>query len=165
MARKKVQADPVLRDWPSVDTALRDIRECVHTLKELEVERDRRMDDVRTAYTEKATPLQNRIKRLEGDVKTFVDAHRAELTGKSRRLNFGSVGYRISSRLVIPNGKAAEILAALKSLGRNECYKVTETLDREALKRQPPDFLESLGMYINQRDEFYYDVQEPEAEG
>lgn len=44
---------------------------------------------------------QNRIKRLEGDVKEYVDAHRAELDGKSRTLVFGKVGYRASSKLML----------------------------------------------------------------
>ena len=35
------------------------------------------------------------MKRLEADVKEFVDAHRAELDGKSRALVFGKVGISI----------------------------------------------------------------------
>lgn len=105
-----------------------------------------------------ALPLQNRIKKLEGDVKAYADAHRAELTGKSRTLNFGTVGYRISSRLILPASKAAEAIAALKALGRKEFIKTTETLDRAALLRQPVELLNQIGAYIQQRDEFYYDV-------
>lgn len=32
MARKKVISAPALADWGAVDNALRDIRECQHTL-------------------------------------------------------------------------------------------------------------------------------------
>lgn len=104
MARRKVTAAPVLPDWAAVDGALRDIRECEHALTELGVDRDRRIDSVKEEYSKMALPLQNRIKKLEGDVKAYADAHRAELTGKSRKLNFGTVGYRISSRLTWPPG-------------------------------------------------------------
>ncbi len=164
MARRKVTAAPVLTDWAAVDSALRDIRECQHALTELGVDRDRRIDAVKDEYSKMALPLQNRIKKLEGDVKAYADAHRAEMTGKSRTLNFGTVGYRISSKLVLPAAKAAEAIAALKALGRKEFVKTTETLDRAALSRQPAEFLEQIGAYIRQSDEFYYDVSGEEAE-
>ena len=164
MARRKVTAAPVLADWAAVDGALRDIRECEHALTELGVDRDRRIDNIKEEYSKMALPLQNRIKKLEADVKAYADAHRAELTGKSRTLNFGTVGYRISSRLILPASKAAEAIATLKALGRQEFIKTTETLDRAALLRQPVELLNQIGAYIQQRDEFYYDVSGEEPE-
>ncbi len=164
MARRKVTAAPVLPDWAAVDGALRDIRECEHALTELGVDRDRRIDAVKDEYSKMALPLQNRIKKLEGDVKAYVDTHRAEMTGKSRTLNFGTVGYRISSKLILPAAKAADAIAALKALGRKEFIKTTETLDRAALLRQPVELLNQIGAYIQQRDEFYYDVSGEEPE-
>lgn len=164
MARKKVAAEPALRDWAAVDTALRDIRECRHALTELGVEKDRRIDGIKDEYARNALPMQNRIKRLEGDVKEYVDAHRAELTGKSKTLNFGVVGYRISSKLVLAANKAAEAIAALKAMGKDSLVKTTETLDREALKKQPLDVLEQVGAYVKVMDEFYYDIGDQSAE-
>ncbi|PWM58588.1 MAG: hypothetical protein DBX91_08525 [Subdoligranulum variabile] len=164
MARRKVTTAPVLADWAAVDGALRDIRECEHALTELGVDRDRRIDNIKEEYSKMALPLQNRIKKLEGDVKAYADAHRAELTGKSRTLNFGTIGYRISSRLILPASKAAEAIAALKALGHKEFIKTTETLDRAALSRQPVELLNQIGAYIQQRDEFYYDVSDADPE-
>ena len=59
-----------------------------------------------------------------------------------------------------------EDIAALKALGRKELVKTTETLDREALKKEPPALLESIGAYIRTRDEFYYDIsgEQPEVQ-
>ena len=129
MARKRVASEPVLRDWAAVDATLRDIRECRHALVELGVEKDRRIDGIKDEYTRNATPLQNRIKRLESDVKDYVDAHRAELCGKSRVLTFGTVGYRLSSKLVIASSKVAEAIAALKAMGKGELVRTSEALD------------------------------------
>ena len=44
MTRKKVTSVPALADWGAVDNALRDIRECQHTLAEMAVQRDRQID-------------------------------------------------------------------------------------------------------------------------
>lgn len=128
MARKKVTSEPVLRDWAAVDTALRDLKECRHTLAEMGIDLYRRVDSLKDEYNRNAQPLQNRTKRLEADIKEFVDAHRAELDGKSRTLVFGKVGYRSSSRLMLAPAKVAEAISALNALGRKELIKTTETL-------------------------------------
>ena len=77
MARKKVTSVPALADWGAVDNALRDIRECQHTLAEMAVQRDRQIDSIKADYAQGALPLQNRVKALESDVKAYVDLHRA----------------------------------------------------------------------------------------
>ena len=88
----------------------------------------------------------------------------AQLVSHSKRaLNFGVVGYRLSSKLVLPKGRVEDVIAQLKALGRDNLFKRTETLDREALRREPAELLCKLGAYINQTDEFYYDVSEAEA--
>lgn len=160
MARKKIPAVPTLTSWEDVNQALRDIRECNHSLKELEVVRDRAIDESKAAFTEQATPLMNKIKELEVDVKTFVDAHRAELEGKSRNMVFGVVGYRISHKLMLAPSKVAEAIQTLKRLGRYDLIKTSETIDREGLKKQPEELLVQVGAYIRPSDEFYYDLQE-----
>lgn len=157
MARKKVTSVPALADWGAVDNALRDIRECQHTLAEMAVQRDRQIDSIKADYAQGALPLQNRVK-------AYVDLHRAELDGKSRALNFGTVGYRVSSKLMLASSRVAEAIATLKVLGHAELIKTTETLDREALKRQPGDILQQVGAYIRTVDEFYYDVSSKEAD-
>lgn len=81
MARKKVTSVPALADWGAVDNALRDIRECQHTLAEMAVQRDRQIDSIKADYAQGALPLQNRVKALESEVKAYVDLHRAELDG------------------------------------------------------------------------------------
>ena len=108
--------------------------------------------------------MQNRMKALESDVKAYVDMHRAELDGKSRTLTFGTVGYRVSSKLMLASGRVAEAIATLKALGHTELVKTTETLDREALRRQPGELLQQVGAYIRTVDEFYYDVSTKEAD-
>lgn len=71
MARKKVTSVPALADWGAVDNALRDIRECQHTLAEMAVQRDRQIDSIKADYAQGALPLQNRVKALESEVKAW----------------------------------------------------------------------------------------------
>ena len=61
---------------------------------------------------------------------------------------------------MLSTSKVAEAIATLKAMGRTELIKTTETLDREALKKQPQNVLEQVGAYIKVTDEFYYDVED-----
>lgn len=157
MARKRITAEPALRDWQAVDSALRDIRECNIALTELGAELERRRVAAQEDYNSTALPLQNRIKRLEADVKEFVDAHRAELCGKSRTLTFGTVGYRRSSQLRL-NQSAEDTIALLEAIGHAELVRVTKSLDRVALLRQPPELLDKIDAWVKTTDGFAIDV-------
>lgn len=164
MARKRIVTEPALRDWQAVDGALRDIRECNIALKELGAELDRRMVAAKDDYNNASLPLQNRVRRLEADVKEFVDAHRAELCGKSRTLTFGTVGYRRSSQLKL-NQSAEDTIALLEAIGRAELVRVTKSLDRAALLRQPAELLDRIDAWVKTTDGFHIDVTSDVPEG
>ena len=163
MARKRVVTEPVLKDWQAVDDALRDIRECQHALTELAVEQARRIDREKDECKCKAAPLNNRIKRLEAEIKEFVDSHRAELTGKSRCLTFGTVGYHLSSKLVT-NLKDEDTIALLEAMGRTEFIRITKHLDKEALKKQLCGLLDKIDAWVKIADNFSYDTTDPQPE-
>lgn len=163
MARKRVVTEPVLKSWQAVDDALRDIRECKHALTELDVEQARRIDAIKVECKNNAQPLNNRVKRLEADIKDFVDAHRTELTGKSRTLTFGTVGYRLSSNLKL-NLSDADTIAMLEAMGRTEFIQVTKKLDKAALKKQSSEFLDKIDAWVKTTDGFGYDVTDPEPQ-
>ena len=95
MARKKVTSVPALADWGAVDNALRDIRECQHTLAEMAVQRDRQIDSIKADYAQGALPLQNRVKALESEVKAYGTASLAAAISyitTGRRIWNGSAG-------------------------------------------------------------------------
>ncbi|MEG1406820.1 MAG: host-nuclease inhibitor Gam family protein [Ruthenibacterium sp.] len=160
MAHTKIKSTPALASWTAADDTLRDIRALKHSMAEMDVEKNRRIDAIKDEYSKAALPLQNRVKRLEADIKEFVSAHRAELNGKSRRMNFGIVGYRLSSSVVVAANKMADVIAKLKGMGHHECIKTVETLDRKALGRCPVNVILDVGAYVKQTDEFYYDTDD-----
>lgn len=163
MARKRVVTEPTLKSWQEVDDALRDIRECKHALTELSVEQARRIEAVKGECRNSAQPIENRAKRLEAEIKEFVDAHRSELTGKSRVLTFGTVGYRLSSNLKL-NLTEADTIALLEAMGRTEFIQITKKLDKVSLKKQSSEFLDKIDAWVKTTDGFSYDVADPEPE-
>ena len=109
-----------------MDAALQEMRECRFSLTELDVEQKRRIDDLKGQYKERETALQNRYKRLAAEVEEYVSAHRAELTGKSRRLKFGVVGYRLSSSLVTEISARSDTIAASGGHGTHGAHQGDE---------------------------------------
>lgn len=91
MARKKVTSVPALADWGAVDNALRDIRECQHTLAEMAVQRDRQIDSIKADYAQGALPLQNRVKALESEVKAFQPQRQCGSVAQARRTVCGRI--------------------------------------------------------------------------
>lgn len=164
MAHKKVTAEPKLRSWGDADDALRQIHEAKNTLAELDAEQNRRIDTVKEECKKMAQPLKNRVQQLEADLLAFSDAHRCEMDGKSRRMSFGTVGYRVSSKITVATSKMGEVLARLKGMGLTQCIKVTETLDKEQLRKQPADIIMEVGASISSKDEFYYDLDHTELD-
>lgn len=162
MPHKKVTAAPKLRSWSDTDDALRQIHEAKNTLVELDAEQNRRIDVIKDECKKMAQPIKNRIQQLEADLLAFSDAHRSEMDGKSRRMSFGTVGYRTSSKIVVAASKVGEVIARLKGMGLTQCVKTTETLDKEQLRRQPADIIMEVGASISSKDEFYYDLDHTE---
>lgn len=157
MARKKVSSKPVLNSWSDVDKVMRELQESQNCIAELDIDLSRRVAELKDEISGKKLPFANRIKRLEGEIKEFVDMHQAELDGKSRRLTYGRVGYRLSKKLIVPKGNMDGIIQRLKAIGKNDCIKIEEKLDREALKKCPLELILSVGAAIDEKDEFYYE--------
>lgn len=160
MARKQVTTVPALQSWADVDEALRLIAEAAGRLSRLELTANEQATAIKQAALAEGKPIRDRIAALEKMVSNFAAYHRDELQGKSRRLNFGQLGYRLSTRTVIPSGKEPEIIAALRDHGMDDCIVVTERIDREALRRYPLEDVQRCGADIKQTDRFWYETAE-----
>lgn len=156
MARIKVKPEPELRDWSAVDDALQDLQECGIRLTELELTQKRQINAANDEYKRAAEPLSRRRVRLKAEIEEYVSAHREDLTGKSRKLIFGSVGYRKTSNFIFANSKVKAAIIKLKELGlAAACIETTETVKRAELKKQPQEVLDAVGARIEEKDEFY----------
>lgn len=159
MARIKVEPEPELRDWSAVDDALQDLQACCIRLKELDLKQQRQINLAKDEYKHAAEPLKQRVKRLKAEIEEYVSLHREDLTGKSRKMLFGTVGYRKSGRLILANSKVKAAIAKLKELGLGSvCIETTEKLKRTELKKQPQEILDAVGARLSDRDEFYIDL-------
>ncbi|MCD7948291.1 MAG: host-nuclease inhibitor Gam family protein [Oscillospiraceae bacterium] len=161
MARKRVTEAPALKSWEEVNDALREIAEAQIALGDIESEMQKQMVGIKKIAEQDSKPYNDRIAKLERDLKEFVSEHRADLGDrKNKLLNFGEVGFRLSTSVSLPKAKEklAEIIRRLKARSMMDCVVVEEKVSRENLKKYGEDTVNAVGATWKQKDEFGYEV-------
>lgn len=162
MARIRIEESPKLASWDEVNLSLAEIGEHKRDIEAIEAEMQKAIDDAKLAAEMQARPHQEAIKRLEAGMIGYVDDHRDEMDGKKTKdLNFGQVGYRKSTKVMLPKGaaKIAEIIAKLKARRMTDCIITKpETIDKDALKKYPANDIVDCGVGLDVQDTFWYQV-------
>ena len=161
MARKRIVEAPALKSWEQADAALREIAENQIALQDIESEMQRQIIGVKKIAEQDSKPHADRISKLERDLKEFVEDHRDELgKAKTKTLNYGSVGFRLSTAVSLPKGKEKldEIIRKIKARKLKDCIVTKETISKEGLKKQGETVVIAVGAKWSQKDVFGYDV-------
>lgn len=158
MARKRME-EPSLKSWDEVDSTLKQIREAELELGQIAADMEKCILDVKEKAEEQAQPLKDQVKKLELQVKEFVTLNKDELKGKSRELAFGTVGFRLSTKLVLP--KAVEkVIRQLKKLGMGDCVTVKESVNKDILKTYDEKTILLVGASLKKEDTFWYETKQ-----
>lgn len=158
MARKRIETGTTLQSWDEVDRCLAEIGRIDRDLALLEAAQQESIDQVKGATKAAAEPLQNKKLGLELAIKDYAEANRAEfIKAKTRELTFGSVGFRLSTRVVIK--RVAETLQALRDLNLLHCIRDNPAPDKEAMKLLPLETLHAVGAALKQEDAFGYEIK------
>lgn len=156
MARKRLSGTQ-FETWGDVDQALRRIGEIDRDLGLIAAGTNEQIDRLKDCAKEEAAPLTTEKLGLEAAMKEFCEANRAEFGKvKTRELTFGSVGFRLSSRIVIK--RIADTLQALKDFGLTHCIRTKEECDKEAMKTLDTETLANVGAALKQENAFGYEI-------
>lgn len=145
MARKRME-DPSLKSWDEVNAALKLIRDNEIELELIEADMGKKIAD---------------IKKLELQVKEFVTLNKAELKGKSREMDFGKVGFRMSTKLMLPK-QVEKVIKTLKKYGMGDCITVKESVNKDILKTYDEKTILSVGGTLKKEDTFWYETNREE---
>lgn len=166
MARKKVEAPKPFESWEQADEALRQIGEAQRAIEAEEHKMQETIDLAKEAAAAASLPYRELIRGLEPRLNAFCDLNREQMGArKSKELNYGILGYRKSTRVVLPRGaaKIAAIVAKLRSLGMSDCIVTPPPkIDKEALKKYPPNDIVAVGANLDVQDTFWYEVKREE---
>lgn len=158
MARKRMK-EPALKSWEEVDNTLKQIREAEIELGRIAADAERCMIDIRQQAEESAQPYKDKIKQMELQLKEFTVTNKADLKGKTMELSFGRVGFRMSTRLVLP--KAVEtVIRQLRKNGMGDCIITKESVNKEILKAYDETTILSVGASLKKEDTFWYETRQ-----
>lgn len=158
MARKRME-EPALKSWEEVDNTLKQIREAEIELGRIAADAERCMIDIRQQAEESAQPYKDKIKQMELQLKEFTITNKADLKGKTMELAFGRVGFRMSTRLVLP--KALEtVIRQLRKNGMGDCIITKESVNKEILKTYDETTILSVGASLKKEDTFWYETRQ-----
>ena len=166
MARKRIDPPQMLGGWEEVDGALRRIGDLEREIESAEAAMQAKIDADKADAAKSTKAARDEIASLEGQLSLYADLHRDELgKKKSRELNHGVIGYRKSTKAVLPRGesKLAEIIRRLREKGMTDCIiSPSPRIDKETLKKYPPNDVIEVGANLEITDAFWYEVTRDE---
>lgn len=160
MARKRME-EPSLKSWDEVNAALKMIRDNEIELELIEADMGKKIADIKEQAAEQAVPYRDDIKKLELQVKEFVTLNKAELKGKSREMDFGKVGFRLSTKLMLSK-QVEKVIKTLKKYGMGDCITVKESVNKDILKTYDEKTILSVGGTLKKEDTFWYETNREE---
>ena len=156
MARTRI-SEPLLKSWEEVDMVLKEIAENELAIEEIETSMNKQLHDIKLEAELKAEPHQENIKRLGLCVKEFVDNNKAELDGKTKQLNFGKTGFRLSTKVVIKS--VSKVIESLINFKMVDCIVTKESINKDVLKKYPEDDIIKVGASLKKEDTFWYETE------
>lgn len=162
MARKRME-EPALKSWEEADNILRQIREAEIEMTSISVSAEQCILDIKQQTEDAMQPYRDKIKKMELQLKEFTIVNKADLKGKTREMAFGRVGFRMSTKLVLP--KAVEsVIAQLKRSGMGDCVVTKESVNKEILKTYDENTIIGVGASLKKEDAFWYETKQEKAE-
>lgn len=159
--RQKVQTRINLSSWQEVDRTLREIAKLDAQIVDKETKYNAQIQDLRDRAETEIQPLQQAKARLERDIQEFCEFHREDFTQKSKALNFGIVGFRISTVLTtLARWTWKKVLEKLQDAGKVEFIRIKKSVDKEAIRQAGlnNEELRMYGMKLEQKESFWYEV-------
>lgn len=146
-----------MKTWKDADRVLRKLGEIEAKIADREATLTRLVNEVREKGEGRIKPLKDEYSTLVTDLEAFAREHVADFgEKKSRQLTYGQVGFRESTRIVIPDQKAT--IAALRrrrALAHCIRTKTVHEVDVTALRALDDKKLAAVGAERKTDDKFF----------
>jgi len=153
-----------ITDWPAADRFVRvigDERRLITAARE--TARDD-INEIKRKLAKEIKPLQEDVVRLIASLELFADSHAGDFgKARSRKLNFGMLGWRKSTSIHIKKttfGLIKEVFSRAKAAA---CIRVKEEIDKEALAKLTDEELVDVGARRRCKDVFSVEPASPKA--
>lgn len=165
--RKKVKMPQMFSNWAEVDMGLAQIAQAQREIEKIEHEMQEEVERAKKEAAKRAEKHESIIKDIELGLALFADENKQEFDEKkTKELNFGFMGFRKSTRLMLPKGedKLADIILKLKAKGMSDCViQKAEKIDKDALKAYSEEEIRAVGAWLDVSDKFWYEAKREEV--
>ena len=148
MAKKK---ESTLKTWDEVDSKIKRLGEIFIEKERLEGCLNTKINEAKAEYASKGLLLLGEAKNIETEITRFCDSRKDEFLNKrNKKLNFGSVSYRITEKVVCPDAEGA--IKAIKSLNLDHVLRIKEEIDKDKVKELDKNILTKIGVRVETKD-------------
>ena len=168
MANKRIKSDkPALiqvRDWAHADELVRKIADRQTIIEKLEATANLKIDNTKKVMAAGVKGNQNAIKRFQESLEAFATTHREDFKKqKSRKLNFGVIGWRFSTAVKTKKNTLELIKQVLSKALQKSCIRIKESVDKDALAKLTDEQLASVKARRDEKDVFFVEPASTKA--
>jgi phage host-nuclease inhibitor protein Gam len=166
MARIKAdrQALITIHDWSAADQLIRELGEIETTISKAEGAATAKINNIKAALEDQVNQLQDRQKYIVKSLEEFALGHTKDFGEcRSRKLDFGILGWRASTVIEIAATTLERIKEYLTSAEQKACIRVKESVDKEALGKLTDERLQVVKARRKTKDAFFVEPLLTEA--
>lgn len=157
LRKSTTTAASVPQSAAEVEVILARIGELRATLAENAAAVEAQVLTLREREAAQRAPVETEVARLEIQVRTYCNAHRADLTngGKAKSVRFatGTVSWRKGRARVVLSASEDDVLTALRAAKLTRFIRVVEEIDRQEMLQQPAQARRVPGVDVVEADE------------
>jgi len=148
---------PPITDWNEADDNIQHIGRHQKTIEAIKANAQVEIDKIKADAKKEVELLTAAIKLQTQSLKTFATGHRKEFgTTKSKKLNFGTIGWRYSTSISINKKNTLELIKqAFRGAKRKACIITSEKVDKNALAKLKDEQLAEINARRKSKDEFF----------
>ena len=165
---KRIKADNPLvpiSNWEQADGHIRRIGDLQLNIQNEEARAKADIDEIKAGLAVAVKPLQENIDLHIKSLEAFATNKKKEFgRARSKRLNFGVLGWRLSTSISIKKDTTLELIKKfLTPAKKKACINIKETVDKKALAKLTDGLLAKIGARRVEKDVFFVEPEFPEA--
>lgn len=151
-------------DFKHADLSIRRIGQLQGKIAQFEEDTKETINKAKKDLADKVKPLQEKITQHYESLEAFATTHRAEFKKqKSRKLNFGVLGWRKSTKIKTTKNTLGLIKEFLTKTMQKSCIRVKESVDKDALAKLTDEQLASVKARRDEKDVFFVEPASTKA--
>lgn len=166
--KKRIKSDTEIipiENWDKADGHIRRIGDLIQQIQKAEADAKESIDKIKAVLAEDVKPSQKEIKKLTRSIEAFAANHREDFgSARSRKLNFGLLGWRKSTSISIKKDITLELIKQVFSRAKAKTFiRITESVNKETLANLKDEQLATVKAQRKVKDDFFVEPSIPEA--